>query len=230
MRTIVLLLILANVGFFYWADQYSSKEIVFEQPRTVPGHKPIKLLSEIRQQKAAQEVPTSLAEEQVSLASQTKESIVSEKCFSLGPFDKEQKSNEIYEALFASGVQAKQRSVNERRPKSYWVYLPAHKSQKEAEKTVEFLKKNKVTEFYIWLAPPQKYAVSLGLFKRLATAREKVAEIRKLDLDPQMEVRFDEYTEFWVDFNHLEDQPQPKAIEEMLVKNDRMLILETKCL
>ena len=42
--------------------------------------------------------------------------------------------------------------------------------------------------------------------------------------------RFDEFSEFWVDFNHSDDDYQPKVIEEMLRKNDRMLILETKCL
>ena len=136
----------------------------------------------------------------------------------------------MYDILFGSGVQAKQRTVNERRPKSYWVYLPAHKTQQEAENTVEFLKKNDITEFHIWLDPPQKYAVSLGLFKKLETAREKLAEVEKLALKPEMEVRFDEFTEYWVDFGHRDGQPQSKLIEDMLVKNDRMLILETKCL
>ena len=114
--------------------------------------------------------------------------------------------------------------------RDYWVYLPAHKTQQEAEITVEFLKKNDITEFYIWLDPPQKYAVSLGLFKKLETAREKLAEVEKLALKPEMEVRFDEFTEYWVDFDHRDGQPQSKLIEDMLVKNDRMLILETKCL
>ena len=72
--------------------------------------------------------------------------------------------------------------------------------------------------------------MSLGLFKKLETAREKLAEVEKLALKPEMEVRFDEFTEYWVDFGHRHGQPQSKLIEDMLVKNDRMLILETKCL
>ncbi len=230
MRILILLLILANLAFYYWASQYQSSEIIFTQPQSVPGYKPIKLLSELEQETPQQADSVSLANEQVTLASQAKEVVVQQKCFSLGPFDKEEKSDEIYNTLFSSGIQAKQRKVDERRPKSYWVYLAAHESQQEAEKTVEFLKKNKISEFYIWLDPPQKYAVSLGLFKKLETARNKINQVSKIGLDPKMEVRFDEFTEYWVDFNHDSDQPQLKLIEQMLVNNDRMLILETKCL
>ena len=230
MRTLILFLILVNLAFYYWASQYQSDDVIFDQPKTLRGYKPIKLLSERQQETENQKTPESLADEQVSLASQIPPAHTSEKCFSLGPFTEEQKSNEVYDILFSSGVQAKQRTVNERRPKSYWVYLTAHDSQQDAEKTVEFLKKNKINEFYIWLTPPHKYAVSLGLFKKLRTARGKMAEVRKLGLEPNMEVRFDEYTEYWVDFNHNNNGEQPKLIEEMLVKNDRMLILETKCL
>ena len=230
MRTLILFLILVNLAFYYWASQYESDGVMFDHPKTLLGYKPIKLLSEREQDKLAQNQQPSLANEQVSLAAQAKSNFSKDKCFSLGPFEQEQKSNEIYGVLFGSGIQAKQRAVNERRPKSYWVYLAAHQSQKDADKTVEFLKKNNIKEFYVWLAPPHKYAVSLGLFKKLKTAREKVDQISKLGLDPQMEVRFDEFTEYWVDFNHNTEAPQPKVIEEMLVKNDRMLILETKCL
>lgn len=230
MRTIILLLILANVAFFYWASHYQSKEITFDDPITLQGLKPIKLLSEIQHNTNKSSKSASLAEEQVSLAGEAEETYINQKCFSLGPFAEEKKSNKVYEALFGSGIQANQRTVNERRPKSYWVYLAPHKSQRDAEKTVTFLKKNKITEFYIWLDPPQKYAVSLGLFKQLETAREKIAEVKKIGLKPEMEVRFDEITEYWVDFNHAGNQSQPKLIEKMLIKNDRMLILETKCL
>lgn len=230
MRTLILFLILVNLAFYYWASQYHSAEIIYEQPLTIPGYKPIKLLAERKQTLNAQPKSASLAGEQVSLATQAEEIISNEKCFSLGPFTQENESDAIYDILFSSGIQAKQRAVNERRPKSYWVYLPVHESQQDAEETVEFLKKNKITEFYIWLDPPQKYAVSLGLFKKLSTARDKMAQVRKVGLEPQMEVRFDEYTEYWVDFNHQDQTSQPKVIEDILVKNDRMLILETKCL
>jgi hypothetical protein len=229
MRAVVLFLIFLNLAFFYWASEFGSREVVLQTPKEVPGYKPIKLLSELQKETVQSISEPPIKAQQIRLESQVKENLQAQKCFSLGPFENDQQSDKIYDVLFDAGIQAKQRTVNQRQPKSYWVYLPPYKSQEEAQKVVNFLKQNKINEFYIWLEEPQKNAVSLGLFKKLSTARGKMAEIKKLDLEPKMEVRFDEFSEFWVDFNHHEENHQPKVIEEMLRKNDRMLILETKC-
>ena len=230
MRTIILLLIFLNLAFFYWASEFGSKQVVLENPKEVPGYKPIKLLSELEKESVQTIDKPAIENPQSELESQAEEIIKVQKCFSLGPLETDEQSDSIYDSLLSTGVRAKQRTVNQRQPKSYWVYLPAYKSQAEAQKVVNFLKANRVNEFYIWLEPPQKNAVSLGLFKKLSTAREKMAQIKKLDLKPKMEVRFDEFNEYWIDFNHYDEGHQPKVIEEMLRKNDRMLILETKCL
>jgi hypothetical protein len=76
---------------------------------------------------------------------------------------------------------------------------------------------------------PHKYAISLGLFTRLSTARAKQAEIEALGLKPEMEVRYKEFTEFWVDYQQESGVSQPEELEEMLRENDRLLILETNC-
>jgi len=230
MRAIVLFLIFLNLAFFYWASEFASKDVVLETPKEVLGYKPIKLLSELEEETVQLTNDLPATSQQATLESQAKEKVKAQKCFSLGPFETDTQSDKTYDTLFAVGIQAKQRTVNQRQPKSYWVYLPPYESQAEALKVVDFLKSNKINEFYIWLEAPQKNAISLGLFKKLSIAREKMAEIRKLDLEPKMEVRFDEFTEYWVDFNHNDEDHQAKVIEEMLRKNDRMLILETKCL
>ena len=230
MRAIILFLVFLNIAFFYWASEFKSKDVVLQAPMEVPGYKPIILLSELAQELELSNREPPTKSQQNSLASQTIENVGKPECFSLGPFETDEQSDEIYDALFVAGIQAKQRTVNQRQPKSYWVYLPAYKSHAEAKKAVEFLKQNNINEFYIWLEEPQINAVSLGLFKRLATARNKMKEVEKLGLEPKMEVRFNEITEFWVDINHYGEGHQPQVIEEMLRKNDRMLILETKCL
>ena len=229
MRATVLFLIFLNLAFFYWASGYGSKEQLLKAPREVSGYKPIKLISEAEEIELPGE-SASFKPQQKSLKLQAKDNIKAQKCFSLGPFENDLQSDTVYDLLFAAGIQAQQRTVNQRQPKSYWVYLPPYESQAAAQKTVDFLKENKINEFYISLEPSQKNAVSLGLFKKLSTARDKIVEIKKLGLDPEMEVRFHEFSEYWVDFNHYKEGHQPKVIEEMLRKNDRMLILETKCL
>ncbi len=231
MRTIILIFILINLAFFYWARETSFSEGMLEHPRAVAGFAPIKMLSEIQLSYQGADDANSPATNQLSKAElQNQQQAEIQKCFSFGPFDEVAKSNIAYEALFSMGIQAKLRVVNERRPKSYWVYIPPYSSLKEAEDAVEFLKKNKVREYYIWLEDPLKYAVSLGLFTNLKTARNKVTQIKKLNLTPEMEVRFNELTEHWVDFEHDSDDARPEILESLLRENDRLLILETKCL
>ncbi len=227
MRPLILFLILLNLAFFYWASEYGSREVVLENPQNVPGYQPIKLLSEL--EKEAQVVTDPPSSKNSTLKSQVSNTVTSQKCFSLGPLETDTQSDEIYDALFSAGIQAKQRTVNQREPKSYWVYLPSYESREEAQKVVDFLKKSNVEEYYIWFEESHKNAVSLGLFKKLSTAREKMEEIKKLNLKPEMEVRFDEFTEYWVDFSHDNQGDQPKVIEKMLRSNDRLLIVEAKC-
>ena len=179
MRTIVLFLIFLNLAFFYWASEFGSQEVVQQTPTVVPGYKPIKLLSELEDEEGQENTALVAKTRPVEFDSRVKEKAVKQKCFSLGPFQTDDQSDKVYDALFVAGIQAKQRTVNQRQPKSYWVYLPAYESQAEAQKVVDFLKKNNITEFYIWIEEPHKNAVSLGLFKKLSTARAKMAEIRK---------------------------------------------------
>ncbi|MEM7304784.1 MAG: hypothetical protein AAF372_04590 [Pseudomonadota bacterium] len=220
LRTLILFVILLNVAFFYWARENSFNREVWSHPRSVVGVDPILLLSESQNSDAS-------APESEAL--QTTETIYELMCFSIGPFDDSQSSDDMYEVLFDLGIQAKQKIVNEREPKSYWVYLPKYPSRDKAEETVAFLNDNNVAETYIWLDAPHKHAVSLGLFSRLSTARSKKAEIEALGLKPEMEVRYREFTEFWVDYQHESSATQPKELEEMLRENDRLLILETNC-
>ena len=231
MRTIVLIFILINLAFFYWARESSFDEGVLDHPRSISGYEPIKMLSELEHQNSGVENNNDQAANTTAQSSAgVSQLAIIQKCFSLGPFADAGESNKAYESLFALGIPAKQRVVQERQPKSYWVYIPPYPSLEAAKEAVEYLKDNKVREYYIWLDDPLKNAVSLGLFTNLKTARSKVAQIKKLNLNPEMEVRFNEITEHWVDFKRNPESSRPEILEGMLRNNDRLLILETKCL
>ena len=226
MRTTLLFVILLNAAFYYWANEKDFSQAIYADTGIVAGVSPISLLSERDNTNGIQFNNTQNTD--VSAVSQSdKRKLL---CFSVGPFEEEAFSNEIYEILLDSGIDVKQRSVNERQPKSYWVYLSPHESLAAARKTVAFLENNNISEYYIMPEPPEhEHAVSLGLYERLDAARNKLAEIKKLKLDPKMEVRFKENTSYWVDFRQLNNSNQPKVLEELLKKNDRMLVLESKC-
>ena len=229
MRVAILFLIFLNVAYFYWAQQQDFTQTIAARSITLPGKKSIQLLSEKSQEADArieQDAEYELSSRAVEPGASNRKLV----CFSVGPFDKNSLSDEIYEVLLDSGIDAKQRTVQERQPKSYWVYLPAHESLAAAKATVAFLENNKVLEHYIMPEPPEYiHAISLGLYEQLSAARSKIAEIKKLKLKPEMEVRFNEFTQYWVDFRQFSDAAQPEVLEELLRKNERMLVLESKC-
>lgn len=220
LRTLILFVILLNLAFFYWARENLFEREVWDQPKSIVGAQPILLLTE------APVTDEGLPDPNTDGSVNTVQAFM---CFSIGPFENAKASDDMYEVMFDLGIQAKQRIVNERKPKSYWVYLPTSNSRAKAEELVRFLEKNKVTETYIWLEAPHRYAISLGLFSRLPTARAKQDEIEAIGLDPEMEVRYREFTEFWVDYQQESGASQPGQLEEMLRENDRLLILETNC-
>ena len=219
LRTLILFVIFLNLAFFYWARENNFEREAWSHAKTVGSYDPILLISEVENEQ--------VKNEQVIVdESELKRPLM---CFSIGPFEDSDASDEMYNVLFNLGIQAIQRVVNERKPKSYWVYLPSKKTKASAEETVEFLNKNNVDETYIWLDPPHRYAVSLGLFSRLSIARQKLAEIGQLGLKPEMEVRYTEITKFWVDYKQEPDTPQPPELEELFRDNQRLLIIESVC-
>ena len=227
MRVAILFLILLNAAFFYWANEKDFSQEIYANTAAVPGFEPIELLSERSKNFDAQQNKNSAANTTVASLNVNRQLV----CFSVGPFEQLVASNEVYEILLDSGIDAKQRSVQERQPKSYWVYLSPHESLTEAKATVAFLENNNIREYYIMPEPPEhEHAISLGLYEKLDAARSKLAEIKNLKLDPKMEVRFNEHTQYWVDFRQYNDSAQPNVLEDLLRKNDRMLVLESKCI
>lgn len=227
MRVTILFLIFLNAAFFYWAQENDFSQAIYAGTSKVAGLAPIELLSERSEDNNARANLNSKTNENVAIL-RAKRKLV---CFSVGPFEEESSGNDIYEILLDSGIDAKQRSVQERQPKSYWVYLSPRDSLTEAQATVAFLENNGVSEYYVMPEPPEhEHAISLGLYEKLNAARNKLAEIKKLNLNPKMEVRFNEYTQYWVDFRQYSDSAQPKVLEDLLKKNDRMLVLESKCI
>ncbi len=230
MRTAILFLVFVNVAFFYWAKQQDFGQVVTGRSSLALGQTPIELLSERSINGKAKSIQRDAAYRLSSRAGQPGNSKPKLVCFSVGPFANSGLSDDVYKVLLDSGIDARQRSVKERQPKSYWVYLPPHKSLDAAKATVAYLENNNVRDYYIMPEPPNHlHAISLGLYEKLGAARSKVAEIKKLQLKPEMEVRFNEFTQHWVDFRQDGDSEQPNVLEELLRKNDRMLVLESKC-
>ena len=222
MRTIILILALINMTFFSWAREHNFNRVMPERPVALPGYASIRLLSELERTDAGRQ-DNAPAEVQVF------QPATAEKCFMLGPFAARAASDQAYDALFGIDMQAKQRTVIARQPNSYWVYLPPYASLADARQATVLLKNNNINEYHIWPDAPLEHAISLGLFSSLSKAKSKISALKKLGLSPEVQVHFSETREYWLDFRYSQADPQPVLLEELLIKNDRLLVLAAKC-
>ena len=120
-------------------------------------------------------------------------------CFTLGPFKKTLIANHADEAISVLGVVVKQRQVSQRRPRGYWVYLPAFKTYDAARKQVNALQKKGLKDLFIMGKGQHKNAVSLGLFKREGAADERFQLVKKMGLSVKKETQFRVRKLVWLD-------------------------------
>ena len=120
-------------------------------------------------------------------------------CFTLGPFKKTVTANHADEAISALGIAVNQRQVSQRRPRGYWVYLPAFKTYDAARKQVNALQKKGLKDLFIMGKGQHKNAVSLGLFKREGAADERFQLVKKMGLSVKKETQYRVRKLVWLD-------------------------------
>ena len=120
-------------------------------------------------------------------------------CFTLGPFKKTLTANHADEAISILGVAVKKRQISQRRPRGYWVYLPAFKTYDAARKQVKALQKKGLKDLFIMGKGQHKNAVSLGLFKREGAADERFQLVKKMGLSVKKETQFRVRKLVWLD-------------------------------
>jgi hypothetical protein len=172
---VFLLLVLANVAFFAWAnfigelDSQSdprpvARQVTPEKLRIVPPDPVAKTDAAVVAKPAPEAPPARVA------------------CIEWGAFAPTDAAR-AGEALvpFALGPRLSQRQVEE--VTNWWVYIPPRGNKQEAQKKVGELKSRGVDEFFIVQDPgPFQYAVSLGVFKTEAAATNQLEALRAKDV------------------------------------------------
>jgi hypothetical protein len=120
-------------------------------------------------------------------------------CFTLGPFKTSASANAADEGISALDIVIKQRRVSQRRPRGYWVYLPAFKTYDAARRQVNLLQKKGLKDLFIMGKGQHKNAVSLGLFKREAAADERFQLVKKMGLSVKKEIQYRVRKLVWLD-------------------------------
>lgn len=183
-RPIFFALLLANVAFFAWRENAGPP----------PGHEPQRLQQQIDPDKVQlllpqKPVPDKAVQEKPAAVEASAEGpALLCKAFSGISSDS---AKAVQSAVASSAPNAQVAVIASKESTSYWVHIPAQSSKSGAEKKVTELKEMGVSDsFIISDDGPNKWAVSLGLFKSREMADNYFQRLVKLGVrSAKIEVR-----------------------------------------
>lgn len=233
MRNLFLLLLLANIclGLWIYTQEKAAREAAMPRmPSTFA--KPLVLLSELAKpeiQKASPkpapefisepdivEAPESVVEAVIEKSVSEPEPSLEVACYTLGPFTEGAKSKRASALLQALGAESKQRSSQEQEPYGYRVFIPPLSSREQAYNVADSLRSAGVKDYFVITNPNDKLnGVSLGLFKQRTGAIKRVAQLRNIDYQASIEVRYKDKDIYWLDYSAAEGLVDARALLEL---------------
>lgn len=145
-------------------------------------------------QTASRKIPTTTSRDRRSQSSKNV-------CFALGPFEERKQAKPIAKKLRELGAETLERKHKKPVSSGYWVYLSPYPSWKEARQQVLNLEAQGMNDIFIMGRGKMKNAVSLGLFRSKSAANRRTARLKKLGIQPKIEVQYSLREEYWVDLN-----------------------------
>jgi hypothetical protein len=198
LRSIVVLLLLANAGFFAW-----SQWIV--QPASVPSSPPpggARLV-------LGSEAPSAPPLPALRLDTDTS-------CVSLGPFLDLTEAARASSRLREAGLGPRQRAADGPVWAGYWVSMGGIADADAAEKIIERLRQSGIGDAYIMPGEEAGPTISLGLFTERPRAMRRADEIRALGYRPEVAERQRSGTVYWIDVDIAspEQLPDPATYDD----------------
>lgn len=224
MRVLLMILLLANFGFFAWQhwhggnggalpegriDQDLGKGLVLVGEAAPQTEETAVAATAPAARETMQDAPTSPLEE----SGVDGTAPVATACATLGPFDTAEAATAARERLVALGHAAAVRETGGQIRSGFWVYLPPFESRGAAKEVENELRARGVRDLFIVTASENENAISLGLFSTPERADQRAAEIGRLGYSPRVAERFRDATVHWVDFRERTGMPlEPEAV------------------
>lgn len=218
MRNLFLLLLLGNIclGLWVYTQEKTAASAEVLPPQSAAAAKPLVLLSELPAE-AIQPLPAAAppnpvpaavvvaeVQEQPLQPDPEPEPVPSpvQECFTLGPFADAAKAQRALRLLGAAGAQASKRENQEQVPYGYRVFIPPLSSRERAYQIADQLRDSGIKDYFVISNPNDKQnGVSLGLFKQRTGAIKRVAQLRNMDYQASIEVRYKDRVIYWIDYS-----------------------------
>lgn len=177
MRAFFLLVVLANVAFFAWANFFYESDTQSDARPLARQLAPEKLRV-LPATVAGKTPPVSAAVKPAAETPAPQATAAKTACLELGAFQAPD-TTRASEALapLALGGRLTQRQVDD--TATWWVFIPPRGSKQDAQKKAAELKARGVDEYFILQDEgPLRYALSLGVFKTEAAATNRLEALR----------------------------------------------------
>jgi hypothetical protein len=200
MRTVFFVLVLANLGFYAWANWLSPREsavavsgptaaptlVLAAEAKTVPADDMAAITSDADNQ-APHTAPVTTASTLTTVA----------RCVSLGPFQQLAELAHVSAAMREAGYEPRERVEQGDQVKGYWVYLDQFRNRKEALEAKRELVARGLPEAMIM--PGENVVLSVGLFSEEVRANRVASQVRELGMKPVVSDRTQRGTLYWMD-------------------------------
>lgn len=194
-RALALLLLVANALFATWlAVRPAGPAAVPQAPPLAAS--PLVLLDELPAapaQPPLTELPEPVPEPVATLDADGG-------CQALGPFTDRDAAREAAAALVDTGLPARLRAVDASERLGFWVHTPPAADRAAAERLIARLRDAGIRDFYVVADGAERDAVSLGVFRELASAEGHAARMETLGFEVRVAERRRELTAWWLDF------------------------------
>jgi hypothetical protein len=182
-RAVLLVLLLANLAFFAWAQWLAPKEAALPVSAKVDAPK-LQLVRESR----------------------TVVNADGERCVTVGPFPSNELAARARATLTDSGYASVPREEEARSVDGFWVFLEAPSTEAAERRLLDRLRRGGITDAQP-MGEGQARRISLGVFTEEARAFAQSERVAKLQLLPQIEAREKTETGIWLDLQLKSDAP-----------------------
>lgn len=211
MRTLSLLLILANVLFFIWAQLVDVQVSPLDRARSRSAERPprIVLAREATNDAAQEESPAEIRDvappSVVPLDEQATQAQVARadapSCTSVGPFPDLPQAAQAQSALRAAGYEPRQRVEQGELWAGYWVSVPDLPTRAVAEQVIQQLNDQGVTDVYLMPGSGSEstHVISLGVFSDYQRAQRRANQASAIGVEPRISDRRRAGSVYWLD-------------------------------
>jgi hypothetical protein len=204
LKTIVVCLVLANVGYFLWAGGIAKSP---EAVAPAASATSLKLASESPESARA---PTA-GDGSAAAASSTAAAAHAEpgadlltnvkRCISVGPFRDVSEAALAATTLRGGGYDPRQRVADGDVWAGVWVYLPLPPSKAGLDSILAKLKSAGIDDALEMPGPNEGSVISLGLFSEPKRAQARVAQVQALGFNPGLADRKRTGNVYWIDID-----------------------------